>query len=539
MKPMSYDFQSRRSMVAARGGMVAASNPLAAQAGLQILREGGNAADAAVATAAMLNVTEAASTGMGGDCFALFYDAKTGKVTALNGSGRAPAALTADALRARGWTAIPDRSADAVSVPGAVAGWEDLVKRHGRLPLSRVLRDAITYARDGFPVQPVYGAAWARSEAFLRGSAHAGDYLPGGHAPKVGQIVRLPDLARTLQAVADGGAAAFYTGPIADAIVETVQEHGGVLDHDDLLRHRSTWDEPIQADYRGITILECPPNGQGLAALQALRLLEGFDLAALPWDSPERLHLMIEAMRLAFADARHYIADDATNPAPVHELLSDSYTRERRALIQRDRAMQPPSFGRPFAGSDTVYLSAVDGDGNACSFINSLYMGFGTGIVAKGTGVFLQNRGALFSLEEGHPNELAPGKRPYHTIIPAMALRDGALWASFGVMGGFMQPQGHVQVLSAMLDDELNPQEALNRPRWLLAEGTADSPLYLEDGIPLRVMSALADMGHPVRPVSGYGRGIFGDGQIIRRDADTGVLFGGSDPRKDGQVAAW
>jgi gamma-glutamyltranspeptidase/glutathione hydrolase len=539
MKPMAYDFQSRRSMVTARGGMVAASNPLAAQAGLQILRDGGNAADAAVAAAAMLNVTEAASTGMGGDCFALFYDAKTGKMTALNGSGRAPAALTADALRLRGWTAIPDRSADAISVPGAVAGWEDLVRRHGRLPLSRVLRDAITYARDGFPVQPVYGAAWARSEAFLRGSAHAGDYLPGGHAPRVGQMVRLPDLAHTLQAVADGGAAAFYTGSIADAIVETVQEHGGVLSLDDLFEHRSTWDEPIQANYRGVTILECPPNGQGLAALQALRLLEGFDLAGLPWDSPERLHLMIEAMRLAFADARHYIADDATNPAPIHELLSDRYTRERRALIQRDRAMQPPSFGRPFAGSDTVYLSAADGDGNACSFINSLYMGFGTGIVARGTGVFLQNRGALFSLEEGHPNELAPGKRPYHTIIPAMALKDGALWASFGVMGGFMQPQGHVQVLSAMLDDALNPQEALNRPRWLLAEGTADSPLYLEDGIPLRVMSALADMGHPVRPVSGYGRGLFGDGQIIRRDAESGVLFGGTDPRKDGQVAAY
>lgn len=539
MKPMSYDFHSRRSMVAARNGMIAASNPLAAQAGLHILREGGNAADAAVAAAAMLNVTEAASTGMGGDCFALFYDAKTGAVTALNGSGRAPAALTAHSLRERGWTAIPDRCADAISVPGAVAGWEDLIKRHGRMPLAHVLRDAISYARDGFPVQPVYGAAWGRSEAFLHNCNDAADYLPKGRAPKVGQIVRLPELANTLQAVAEGGAAAFYSGPVADAIVATVQECGGVLCHDDLLAHRSSWDEPIRADYRGITVIECPPNGQGLAALQALRLLEGFDLAALPWDSAERLHWMIEAMRLAFADARHYITDYATHPAPVAQLLSDSYIRERRALIQRDQAMQPPSFGRPMAGSDTVYLSAVDGEGNACSFINSLYMGFGTGIAAKGTGVFLQNRGALFSLEEGHPNELAPGKRPYHTIIPGMALKDGALWASFGVMGGFMQPQGHVQVISAMVDDLLNPQEAVNRPRWLLADGTADSPLYLEEGIPLRVMSALADMGHPVRPVAGYGRGIFGDGQIIRRDAETGVLSGGSDPRKDGQVAAW
>lgn len=539
MKQMSFDFHSRRSMVAARNGMVAASNPLAAQTGLQTLRDGGNAADAAVTAAAVLNVTEAASTGIGGDCFALFYEARTGAVTALNGSGRAPAALTADTLRARGWAAIPDRSADAISVPGALAGWADLIQRHGRMPLERVLRDAITYARDGFPVQPVYGAAWARSEALLRGSRYAGDYLPGGIAPLTGQLVQLPDLARTLQAVAEGGVAAFYTGPIADAIVETVQEHGGMLTLEDLNGHRSTWDQPIRASYRGVTVIECPPNGQGLAALQALRLIEGFDLTALPWDSAERLHIQIEAMRLAFADARHYIADDATNPAPVHDLLSDSYIRGRRALIQRDRAMQPPSFGRPVAGSDTVYLTAVDGDGNACSFINSLYMGFGTGICAKGTGVFLQNRGALFSLEEGHPNELAPGKRPYHTIIPGLALKDGQLWASFGVMGGFMQPQGHVQVISAMVDDSLNPQEAVNRPRWLLADGTADSSLFLEEGIPVRVMSALADWGHPVRPVSGQARGIFGDGQIIRRDAETGVLFGGSDPRKDGLVAAW
>ncbi|MBL8148182.1 MAG: gamma-glutamyltransferase [Anaerolineae bacterium] len=539
MKPMSFDFHSRRSMIAAYNGMVATSNPLASQAGLQTLRDGGNAADAAVTAAAVLNVTESASTGMGGDCFALFYDAKTGAVTALNGSGRAPAALTAEALRARGWSTIAERSADAVSVPGAAAGWEDLIQRHGRMPLARVLHDAIRYARDGFPVQPVYGASWARAEAFLRNCRHAGDYLPGGHAPQVGQIVRLPDLARTLQAVAEGGAEAFYSGTIADAIVESVQEHGGVLALEDLRGHRSTWDEPIRANYRGVTVIECPPNGQGLAALQALRLIEGFDLAALPWDSAERLHLMIEAMRLAFADARHYIADDATNPAPIHDLLSDGYIRQRRALIQRDQAMQPPSFGRPVAGSDTVYLTAVDGEGNACSFINSLYMGFGTGICARGTGVFLQNRGALFSLEEGHPNELAPGKRPYHTIIPALALKDGALWASFGVMGGFMQPQGQVQVISAMVDDSLNPQEAVNRPRWLLADGTADSPLYLEEGIPVRVMAELADMGHPVRPVSGYGHGVFGDGQIIRRDAETGVLFGGSDPRKDGQVAAW
>ncbi len=286
-------------------------------------------------------------------------------------------------------------------------------------------------------------------------------------------------------------------------------------------------------------VYECPPNGQGIAALQALNVAEGFDLAALDWDSPERLHLMVEAMRLAFADARQYVADLATNPAPVDWLLSDGYAAERRALIQPDAAMQPPSFGTPSAGSDTVYLSVVDGDGNACSFINSNYTGFGSGIVAGEAGFWLQSRGALFTLEAGHPNVLAPNKRPYHTIIPAMATRDGDLWASFGVMGGFMQPQGHFQVLVGMIDDDLNPQEVLNRPRWCLEAGTGDSTLALEEGIPVKTMAALAAMGHRVRPVSGTGRGLFGDGQIIRRDAQTGVLLGGSDPRKDGQTAGY
>ena len=539
MQPMTFDFRSRRSMVAARRGMVATSNPLASQAGLHMLRQGGNAADAAIAAAAVLNVTEPASTGIGGDCFALYYDAATGAITALNGSGRAPAALTAAMLRADGATAIPDRSVHAITVPGAAAGWEDLLARHGSMALADVLADAIAYARDGFPTHPVFGTAWKRSEAFLRNSPHTGDYLPNGRAPEVGQIVRLPGLAHTLQAVADGGAAAFYTGAIADAIVNTVQALGGTLTHDDLKAHRSTWETPICAEYRGVTVYECPPNGQGLAALLALRILADDAIAALAPDSPERLHLMVEAMRLAFADARHYIADPATDPAPVDALLSEAYTRERRARIQPHAAMQPPSFGAPFGGSNTVYLTTADVHGNACSFINSLYMGWGTGIVAEGTGVFLQNRGACFNLEADHPNCLAPGKRPYHTIIPGMATKDGALWASFGVMGGFMQPQGHLQVLSAMLDDGLNPQEALNRPRWCLEDGTGDSVLALEDGIPFATVARLAEMGHRVRPVSGAGRAVFGDGQIIRRDAESGAWFGGSDPRKDGITAGY
>ena len=539
MRPMSYNFNSRRSMVTARRGMVATSNPLASQAGLAILRAGGNAADAAIAAAAVLNVTEPASTGVGGDMFALFYDAKTRAVTALNGSGRAPAALSADDLRAQGLTEIAIHSPHAVSVPGAVAGWEDLLKRHGTMPMSVILADAIHYAEDGYPVHPVFAGGWERSEGMLRASPSVGEYLPNGRAPRTGEIARIADLAKTLRAIGEGGAAAFYTGAIAESIVATLQAVGGVMTLDDLKNHTSTWDAPIQCDYHGVTVIECPPNGQGIAALQALNILAGVDLAAMPFDAPERLHWMVEAMRLAFADARQYVADAATHPAPVAGLLSAAYADERRALIRPNAAMQPPSYGLPMGGSDTVYLSVVDGQGNACSFINSLYTGFGTGIVARGTGVFLQSRGALFSLEAGHPNELAPNKRPFHTIIPALALKGDELYASFGVMGGFMQPQGHVQMITALVDDACNPQEALNLPRWSLDAGTGDSVLLLEEGIPVATMARLAELGHTVRPVSGRGRGVFGDGQIIVRDAETGVLFGGSDPRKDGQTAAF
>lgn len=541
MKPMSFDFVSRRSMVAARRGMVAASNPLAAQAGLHALRRGGNAADAAVAAAAVLNVTDPASTGIGGDCFALYFEAKTRQVTALNGSGRAPAALRSDDLRSQGFIEVPPRSVHAITVPGTVMGWHDLLQRHGTMSLADVLAEAIYYAEEGYPVAPVFGASWnsAWARALLEASPNARDYLPGGRPPLVGQVVQLPELARTLRTIAEGGPQAFYTGPTADAIVATIQEVGGVMTHDDLKAHRSTWDTPITTDFHGAAIYECPPNGQGLAALLAMNILSHFDLEGLTWDSPERLHLMVEAMRLAFADARWYIADPAAHRVPVQELLSEAYACSRARLIAPDGAMQPPAFGAPLAGSDTVYLSVVDGEGNACSFINSLYMGFGTGIVARGTGVFLQNRGACFSLEPGHPNELAGGKRPYHTIIPGLAVRDGELWASFGVMGGFMQPQGHLQVMSAMLIDDLNPQEALDRPRWCLEDGTGGSVLALEEGIPVKTMARLAEMGHAVRPVSGQARLLFGSGQIIRRDPSTGVLFGGSDPRKDGLVAAF
>jgi gamma-glutamyltranspeptidase/glutathione hydrolase len=540
MKPMSFDFRSRRSMITARRGMVAANNPLASQAGLNILRQGGNAADAAIAAAAVVHVTDPASTGIGGDCFALYYDAKSGEVTALNGSGRAPQALGIEWLAQQGITgALPDRSVHAITVPGAVRGWEDLLARHGRMSLKDVLADAIYYCESGYPVAPVFGAAWQASQEFLRHSPNTEDYLPGGSSPQVGQLIDLPGLARSFRAIAEGGADAYYNGAIADRIVETVQTLGGLMTYDDLRSHRSSWEQPISIDYRGVTVYECPPNGQGLAALMALRITDSLDLASLPWDSPERLHLMVEAMRLAFADARYYIADPEHKPVPLDLLMSDAYLTERRAMISPQKAMQPPNFGRPLRSSDTIYLCAVDGEGNACSFINSLYMGFGTGIVAKGTGIFLQNRGACFSLNADHPNALAGGKRPYHTIIPGMAMKNGELYCPFGVMGGYMQPQGHFQVISAMVDDDLNPQEALDRPRWCLTEGTASSVLALEEGMPVKTMARLAELGHTVRPVSGRGRGLFGDGHIIRRDPESGVLFGGSDPRKDGQVAAY
>lgn len=541
MQPMGFDFNSRRSMVTARRGMVAASNPLASQAGLNVLRVGGNAADAAIAAAGVMNVTAPASTGVGGDCFALYYDAQTRTISALNGSGRAPGAASIDALSTRGVNGrIPERSPHAITVPGAVRGWSDLLTRHGSMTLAEVLIDAIHYAEYGYPVSPVFGASWSlpRVEEVLKESPYTEDYLPGGKAPQVGQVVRLPGLAKTLRAISEGGAAAFYEGATAQAIVNTVQEQGGLMTLEDLKNHTSTWGTPISVDYGGVTVHEHPPNGQGLAALQALRIAEGFDLARMRWDEPEKLHLMVEAMRLAFADARRYIADPAVADVPVEGLLDDAYIASRRASIDPARAMHP-SFGTPSESSDTIYLCVVDGDGNACSFINSLYMGFGSGIVAEGTGVFLQNRGANFVLDPEHPNALEPGKRPYHTIIPGMATRDGELWAPFGVMGGFMQPQGHFQVINAMVDDGLNPQEALDRPRWCLTDGTAGSVLALEEGFDFKTLAALADKGHTVRPVSGQGRALFGSGQIIRRNPDTGVLFGGSDPRKDGLVAAY
>jgi gamma-glutamyltranspeptidase/glutathione hydrolase len=538
---MTFVFNSRRSPVLARNGMVASSQPLATMAGIKILLQGGNAADAAVATAAALNVTEPTSTGLGGDMFALFYDARTRRVTALNGSGRAPAALTLEVIQRDGLQSPHHQISDPyhahnITVPGACAGWCDLIARHGTMPLRDILAPAIELAERGFPVAPITAYFWARGvERQLRNALNGHELTINGRAPQAGEFFRNPGLARTLRVIAEGGKEAFYRGEIARAIAEVVQQAGGVMTTDDLAAHESTWDDPISTTYRGYRVWECPPNGQGLAALIALNLLEGFDLTAHAPLSAARWHLLIEAMRVAFADTRWYVADPTFAPAPLDALLSKKYAAERRALINTQYATRNTTHGAPVASSDTVYFCVVDGAGNACSFINSNYMGFGTGIVPRGWGFTLQNRGNNFSLDPAHPNVLAPRKRPYHTIIPGMLTResDGSLYAPFGVMGGFMQPQGHVQVVVAMIDDGLNPQAALDRPRFCLTTATPASRVEIEEGVPFETLATLAQMGHDVVPVSGYARATFGRGQIIRRDPD-GTLWGGSDPRADG-----
>lgn len=491
-----------------------------------------------MATAAALNVTEPTSTGLGGDCFALYYEAGSRQVFALNGSGRAPAGLTLERLQGEGLDeGLPPYHPYTITVPGACAGWCDLQARFGGLSLAEVLTPAIELAEAGFPVAPLTAVSWRLGVQAQLGQALGGLELTiDGRAPHAGEIFRNPGLGRTMRRIADGGKQAFYQGEIAAAIAAQVQIAGGCLTEADLAAHTSTWETPISVDYRGRRVWECPPNGQGLAALLALNILEGFDLRAQSPLSVERYHLMIEAMRLAFADAGWYVADPAFSPAPLADLLSKEYAAERRKLIDPRRASPDLEHGVPVSASDTVYFSVVDRAGNACSFINSNYMGFGTGIVPPGWGFSLQNRGHNFSLQPGHPNALAPGKRPYHTIIPAMVTdsQTGELYASYGVMGGFMQPQGHVQVMVGLVEDGLDPQAALDRPRFCIQDGPGGGRVALEEGLPLTVLAELASMGHPVTPVSGMRRSLFGRGQVILRDTQTGVLCAGSDPRADG-----
>jgi len=538
-------FTSRRSTVFGRSGMVATSQPLATMAGIRILLKGGNAADAAVASAAALTVTEPMSTGLGGDCFVLFYDGVSRKVTALNGSGRAPAQLTLDRVLRAGAGSADFTFADpyhplTATVPGACAGWCDLVQRHGSMPLSEILGPAIDLAENGFPVSPLTAYSWQKSAARLARTEGGRILTVGGRGPRPGELFRNPALAAVLRAVAEGGRDAFYTGWIAREIASAVQKAGGVMTGEDLASHSSTWEQPISTTYRHVRVWECPPNGQGIAALIALNIVEGTDATAHPAMSAERLHILIEAMRLAFADARWYVADPATCSVPVAGLLSKEYAAERRRLIDPQRARLTAQRGLPPPSADTVYFCTVDRWGNACSFINSTYMSFGTGIVPARCGFAIQNRGANFVLDPRHPNCLAPRKRPYHTIMPGMltAEADNSLLGPLGVMGGFMQPQGHLQVVVGLVDDRLDPQAALDRPRFFLPDASPKSRVLVEEGIPEEVLRGLEEKGHQVSRVAGFDRTVFGRGQVILREAD-GTLIGGSDPRADGCAAGW
>jgi gamma-glutamyltranspeptidase/glutathione hydrolase len=489
--------------------------------------------------AAALNVTEPTSTGIGGDCFCIFYDAKSRRVRGLNGSGRAPAGLSIDYLTENGIKSLPRFSVHTVTVPGAAAGWVDTIDRFGTMPLVEVLAPAIELAENGFPVGPVTARAWNMGIPQLRNGPHGDEILIGGRAPRAGEIMRNTNLASTLRELAEHGKAGFYEGRVAEEIIKVLSDLGGTMTLGDLRAHKSTFPIPISTNYKGLDVWEIPPNGQGITALIALNILEEYSFTGVQHASAKHLHTLIEATRIAFADTRWYVADPDVVHVPVKELISKDYAAERRKLLNPERASVDVKRGTPVAGSDTVYFCVVDGEGNACSFINSNYNGFGTGIVPRGCGFTLQNRGYGFSLDPEHPNKLEPGKRPYHTIIPGMATLDGDLYAPFGVMGGFMQPQGHVQVIVNMVDYGMNPQEALDAPRFCILSGTAGGKVSLEDEVGVQVMSELSSMGHEVVPCSGWSRVIFGRGQIIHRNPSTGVLTGGSDPRADGCAVAW
>ncbi|ETW87363.1 hypothetical protein HETIRDRAFT_153903 [Heterobasidion irregulare TC 32-1] len=559
-------FPSRRSVVYGTKGIVSSSQPLATEVGLEILRRGGNAADAAVATSAALNVTEPSCCGIGGDAFCLFFDAKTKTVKALNGSGHSPEKLTIEHLRQQGITGnkIPQNNLNAVTVPGAAAAWVDTVEKFGsgKLSVADVLAPAIRLAEEGVPVSEIHSYAWQRSEELIKNaSPNADEMLLNGKAPLAGQIVKLPNLAKTFRTVAEKGKAGFYTGRIAEAIVELIQSKGGIMELEDLAKHETTFVEPIKYTFAGeVTIYECPPNGQGITALLALGIVENIieqrkikSLLEMEHNSAEYLHTLVESLRLAFADSQYYVTDPDVEHVPVDKLLSKEYLASRATLFDPTRTNPDVVHGNPVHSSDTVYFSVTDQWGNACSYIQSNYAGFGTGAIPKGCGFTLQNRGSGFVLKEGHPNALKGGKRPYHTIIPALATRGDDLFLSYGVMGGFMQPQGHVQVLLNILRG-FSPQAALDAPRFCISAGSPDtqtqttgeagdinSEVYFEEGIPVETVNRLREMGHDARIVTGFGRGMFGRGQVIQKIDDPSgrtVWAAGSDLRADGHAAA-
>ena len=531
--PHHYPSASRRMVTFGKRGMVATSQSLAAQVGIDILRNGGNAIDAAIATAAALTVVEPTSNGIGSDAFALVW--VKGELHGLNASGPAPKSISCDAVKARGHDEMPAHGLVPVTVPGAPGAWAALSERFGKLPFKQLLAPAIELAEQGFAVSPLISQLWEKAEKrygqygteeFSPWFAH---FTPNGHAPKAGDIWRSPDMAKTLREIATSNGNAFYQGSLADEIDAFSRQHGGFLRKEDLQAFKPEWVKPISVRYRGHDIWEIPPNGSGLIVLEALGILES--LGNEPADQVEILHRRIEATKLGYVDGLNYITERSAMKPSVEQMLSSDYLSQRADLIGKNAI--DPVYGNPLKGG-TVYLATADDEGNMVSFIQSNFEGFGSGIVVPGTGISLQNRGWSFSLDPQHPNVLAPGKRTYHTIIPGFITKDNQAVGPFGVMGGYMQPQGHVQVVTAMLEDKLNPQAALDMPRWKWTKGKT---IEVEADFPNHLALALARRGHDIVKVADSIS--FGRGQIILRNPETGVLQGGTEPRTDGAVLPW
>ena len=546
------NIKSGRSAVIAGNGMVATSQPLATDVGLGILKKGGSAVDAAIAANAALGLMEPHMCGVGGDLFAIVWDEKEQQLHGLNASGRSPGSLDhgelSGRLRRLGTRRIPANSILSVSVPGAVHGWTTLHDRFGKLPFAELLAPAIRYAERGFPVSPVIAGQWRWAAAGISGTvpgAFDTVYAPGGRVPDAGDIFTNKDLARTYRLIADNGNKAFYRDELADRLVAFMKENGGYIDHADLRAHRSDWITPVSVNYRGYDVYELPPSGQGIAALQMLQMLKDDDLASMGFMNVDCLHLMLEAKKLVFEDRAKFYADPDFTELQTGRLLSGEYSKKRRALVKDSAALRVRAGERILRDGDTIYLTVADSAGNMVSLIQSVYHYFGSGIVVPGTGFDLQNRGMSFSMDPSHANVYAPGKRPFHTIIPAFVIKDDKPFMSFGVMGGDMQPQGHVQVLANIIDFGMNVQLAGDAPRWRhdgSTEPTADVDEYLTDGgvvllergFPDQVVKELAKRGHHVqRATDGFG----GYQAIIK--ADNGVYHGASESRKDGQAAGY
>ena len=528
--------KTKRSIVMGMNGVVAAESTIAANAGLDILKKGGNAIDAAVATAAMMNVVAPMNTGVGGDAFMMVYLADEQKLVGLNASGRSAYGVTREKILERltgNGNSIPVQGILPVTVPGAFDGWVTLLEKYGTITLEEALESAIYYAENGFLVTEIVHMEWRQNyRRLLDFPPSVSAYLIDGEAPPVGHLFVNKDLAKTLRKLAKGGTKEFYEGSIAEAIVKYSNENDGFLSMKDFEDHTSTWVEPISIDYKDFTLYELPPNGQGIAALELLNILKNVDMKSLGHNSAEYLHYFIEAKKLVYADLEKWVGDPEFNDLPVEKILSKDYGQERFGLIDPEKAMQRAEPGMPGEG-DTVYFTVMDKDHNAVSFINSLYNKFGSGIVVPGTGIVLQNRGTLFSLEEGHVNVIGPHKRPFHTIIPAMVFKDGKFFMTYGIMSGSMQPQAHVQVLLNIVEFGMNIQEAIEAPRLRHFSGMSIMP---EPGIGNNVLSQLEKMGHVLNE---YTFGNHGGGQGIILDLTTGGMLGGSDHRKDGSAVAY